>query len=179
MHVVFVVSQFLTSLSSDRCTWLVGSTRTENRVRARDTVTTSVPTRGQGGERGRGKREGKRGEGGGAKGEGGKRERGAKGEAEGGGGGKKGRGQKGKGGGRVGRGGRGRKVRHFVQTFQILFQWLQLTPSSLDMLRDFLPCALSDDWTSLRLSLYSFIILTGFVSINHEKKNKTFLWFIV
>ena len=40
----------------------------------------------------------------------------------------------------------------------------------------FFHCAPSDDWTSLGLSLYSFITLTGFVSIDSWlEKNHTFL----
>ena len=53
----------------------------------------------------------------------------------------------------------------------ILFQWLSLKSSSLCTLSEFLQCALSDDGKSLRRSLYSFIILTEFVSIDPEKNN--------
>ena len=52
----------------------------------------------------------------------------------------------------------------------ILFQWHWLKPSSLGLLSEFLPCALRDHSRSLRLSLFSFIILTGFVSIDPDKK---------
>ena len=56
----------------------------------------------------------------------------------------------------------------------ILFQWLGLKAIQLCTLTEFLQCAPSDDWSSLGLPLYSFIILTGFVSIDTEKENHTF-----
>ena len=62
----------------------------------------------------------------------------------------------------------------------ILFQWFDSKPYSLCTFDEFLQCAPSDDRTSLGLSLYSFIILSRFVSIGPEKKNHTFLrWFLV
>ena len=46
-------------------------------------------------------------------------------------------------------------------------------------LGEFLQRAPSDDWTSLGLSLYSFIMLTGCVSVDPEEKNHTFSWVLV
>ena len=51
--------------------------------------------------------------------------------------------------------------------------------SSLPTAMEIVVCgAPSDDWVSLGLSLFSLIILTGCVSIDHEK-NHTFLWVLV
>ena len=59
----------------------------------------------------------------------------------------------------------------------ILFQWLWLKPNSLCTLSEFfLQRALSDDGTSLVLSLYSFIIVTGCVSIDPENKRNHYMF---
>ena len=50
----------------------------------------------------------------------------------------------------------------------ILFQWLWLKATQLCTLNEFLQRAPNDNRTSLGLSSCSLIILTGFVSIDHE-----------
>ena len=62
----------------------------------------------------------------------------------------------------------------------VLFQWLWLKATQFCTLSEFLQCAPSDDSTCLGLSWYSFIILTGFVSIDSEKKESLhFVCFLV
>ena len=68
---------------------------------------------------------------------------------------------------------------HIVQTFlSYFFNDFGSSQASLCIVTDFLQCALSDDWTSLRLSLCSFIILTGLVSIDLGKENHTCCGFL-